>query len=108
MQGLLGHAERQEAAAAVQLQQRTTSNAARFGMTVMLLATLFAALRYGAVWEVHLRCAPALGASRGGWASSLLAPLGARALARYGFYSGCVVKELGRWLRAWSAAGVCA
>lgn len=96
LQGLLGHAQRGEQAAALAARQRSVARAMRTGMLVLLGGTAVAALRFGAIWEVHAACAAPSARRVRGWGSWLL-PAGGQPLLRAGSYVACAASHMGEW-----------
>jgi hypothetical protein len=121
MQATLGAwAGAQEAArreAKLDKQRQVSAAAAKTGLSVMLVAAAWCALRYGRVWEVHAACGgggrlarAAAAAPRRWWAAPGVLPAGAAASAR-GVASAyqyclCFVENMGEAL-IWDQTVIC-
>jgi hypothetical protein len=91
-----GAAEAERAEARLGRQKQLISAAARTGLSVMLAATAWSALRYGRVWEVHAICSAersAAGLARGGWGFGRLLP--GRSIAASWGYMLCCIENMG-------------
>ncbi len=108
---VLSFAKRHERSTELQQQRQAVARAARLGLSVLVVTTGWAALRFGRIWELHQACGASV-YGRGGKGSrwSMSGVLGgARMLAganeAFGWarYAVCAMRQLGelqRWLNA--------